>query len=109
VVKDAPEINITLFDGRSYTAKLLGSDPLTDLALLKIDEKSFFILFNSDTIEIGEWVVAVGNPFNLASTVTAGIVSAKARNINIPGSTEPLSPSYRPMRQLIPEIAAEPW
>ncbi|SEQ91422.1 S1C family serine protease [Flavobacterium frigoris] len=85
VVKDALEINITLFDGRSYTAKLVGSDPLTDLALLKIDEKNLsFILFgDSDTIEIGEWVVAVGNPFNLASTVTAGIVSAKARNINI--------------------------
>jgi Do/DeqQ family serine protease len=85
VVKDALEINITLFDGRSYTAKLVGTDPLTDLALLKIDEKNLsFILFgDSDTIEIGEWVVAVGNPFNLASTVTAGIVSAKARNINI--------------------------
>jgi S1-C subfamily serine protease len=74
VVKDALEINITLFDGRSYTAKLVGTDPLTDLAL-KIDEKNLsFILFgDSDTIEIGEWVVAVGNPFNLASTVTAGI------------------------------------
>lgn len=85
VVEDADEINITLFDGRSYIAKLVGSDPLTDLALLKIAEKNLsFILFgDSDTIEIGEWVVAVGNPFNLASTVTAGIVSAKARNINI--------------------------
>ncbi|MEZ7500110.1 trypsin-like peptidase domain-containing protein [Flavobacterium sp. Arc3] len=85
VVKGADEINITLFDGRTYTAKIVGTDPLTDLALLKIDEKNLsFILFgDSDVIEIGEWVVAVGNPFNLASTVTAGIVSAKARNINI--------------------------
>jgi len=85
VVKDADSINITLFDGRTYTAKIVGIDPLTDLALLKIDEKNLpFILFgDSDVIEIGEWVVAVGNPFNLASTVTAGIVSAKARNINI--------------------------
>jgi S1-C subfamily serine protease len=70
VVKDALEINITLFDGRSYTAKLVGSDPLTLML-------SFILFGDSDTIEIGEWVVAVGNPFNLASTVTAGIVSAK--------------------------------
>lgn len=85
VVKNATEINITLFDGRSYPAKIIGTDPQTDLALLKIDEKSLsFIMFgDSDSVEVGEWVVAVGNPFNLASTVTAGIVSAKARNINI--------------------------
>ena len=85
VVKDADEINVTLFDGRSYPAKVIGTDPQTDLALLKIDEKklSFIIFGDSDALEVGEWVVAVGNPFNLASTVTAGIVSAKARNINI--------------------------
>jgi len=85
MVKDAYEINVTLHDGRSYTAKLIGTDPQTDLALLKIDEKklSFIAFGDSDHIEVGEWVVAVGNPFNLASTVTAGIVSAKARNLNI--------------------------
>lgn len=85
VVKNANEINITLSDGRSYQAKFIGADPLTDLALLKINEKnlSFISFGESDDIEVGEWVVAVGNPFNLASTVTAGIVSAKARNINI--------------------------
>lgn len=85
VVKNADEINITLFDGRSYPAKVVGNDPQTDLALLKIDEKnlSFISYGDSDSIEVGEWVVAVGNPFNLASTVTAGIVSAKARNLNI--------------------------
>jgi serine protease Do len=85
LVKDADDINITLFDGRSYPAKIIGTDPQTDLALLKIDEKNLsFILYGDiDTIEVGEWVVAVGNPFNLSSTVTAGIVSAKARNINI--------------------------
>jgi Do/DeqQ family serine protease len=85
LIKNADEINITLFDGRSYPAKVIGTDPQTDLALLKIDEKklSFIMFGDSDAVEIGEWVVAVGNPFNLASTVTAGIVSAKARNINI--------------------------
>lgn len=85
VIKNADEINVTLFDGRSYPAKIIGTDPQTDLALLKINEKnlSFIMYGDSDTIEVGEWVVAVGNPFNLASTVTAGIVSAKARNINI--------------------------
>lgn len=85
LVKDADEISITLFDGRSYRGKVIGNDPQTDLALLKIGEKnlSFIMYGDSDSIEVGEWVVAVGNPFNLASTVTAGIVSAKARNINI--------------------------
>lgn len=85
VIKYATEINITLFDGRSYTARIIGTDPQTDLALLKIDEKklSFIMFGDSDSVEVGAWVVAVGNPFNLASTVTAGIVSAKARNINI--------------------------
>lgn len=85
LVKNAAEINITLFDGRSYRGKVIGNDPQTDLALLKIDEKnlSFIMYGDSDSIEVGEWVVAVGNPFNLASTVTAGIISAKARNINI--------------------------
>ena len=84
-VKDADEIDVTLFNGKSYKAKIIGTDPQTDLALIKIDEKnlSFVAFGDSDKIEVGEWVVAVGNPFNLASTVTAGIVSAKARNINI--------------------------
>jgi Do/DeqQ family serine protease len=85
LIKEAAEINVTLYDERSYTAKVVGADPQTDLALLKIEETKLpFIQYgDSDSIEVGEWVVAVGNPFNLASTVTAGIVSAKARNINI--------------------------
>lgn len=85
VVSDADEIDVTLYNGKSYKAKIIGTDPQTDLALIKIDEKnlSFIAFGDSDDIEVGEWVVAVGNPFNLASTVTAGIVSAKARNINI--------------------------
>jgi Do/DeqQ family serine protease len=85
VVHNARDIKVVLHDQRSYTAKLIGTDPQTDLALLKIDETSlsFISVGNSDNVEVGEWVLAVGNPFNLASTVTAGIVSAKARNINI--------------------------
>lgn len=85
VVQDADEIEVILNDQRSYQAKIIGSDPATDLALIKIDEEnlSFIGYGNSDEVEVGEWVLAVGNPFNLASTVTAGIVSAKARNIGI--------------------------
>lgn len=88
VVQDADEIEVTLNDRRTYSAVIIGTDPSTDLALLKIDEKELpYIPFaNSDELKIGEWVLAVGNPFNLTSTVTAGIVSAKARNINILGS-----------------------
>ena len=85
VVNNASEVEITLNDNRQYTAEVVGTDPSTDLALLKIDEDELpFVYYgNSDEVEIGEWVLAVGNPFNLTSTVTAGIVSAKARNINI--------------------------
>jgi len=85
VIQDADEIEVVLHDQRSYKAKVIGSDPKTDLSLLKIDETNLsFIQFgNSDNVVVGEWVLAVGNPFNLASTVTAGIVSAKARNIGI--------------------------
>ena len=85
VVDAAEKIEVTLNDNREFTAKVVGTDPSTDLALLKIDEKNLPMLLygNSDQLKIGEWVLAVGNPFNLTSTVTAGIVSAKARNIGI--------------------------
>ena len=85
MVENASELEVVLHDNRSYQAKVIGTDPNTDIALLKIDEKDLnFVEFgNSDNAKIGEWVLAVGNPFNLTSTVTAGIVSAKARNINI--------------------------
>lgn len=85
VIEDASEVQVILNDNRSYEAKVIGADPQTDLALLKIDEESLtFVSYgNSDNVRIGEWVLAVGNPFNLTSTVTAGIVSAKARNIGI--------------------------
>lgn len=85
VVENADKIDVTLNDNRTYTAKVIGTDPSTDLALLKINEKNlpFIVYGNSDNTKVGEWVLAVGNPFNLTSTVTAGIISAKARNIGI--------------------------
>lgn len=88
VVQEATNVVVTLNDKREYTAKIIATDPSTDLALIKIDEQGlpFLTYGNSDDVKIGEWVLAVGNPFNLTSTVTAGIVSAKARNINILGS-----------------------
>lgn len=85
VIDNADEVTVALNDNRSFTAKVIGTDPSTDLALIKIDEQDLEYLpfANSDDVKVGEWVLAVGNPFNLASTVTAGIVSAKGRNINI--------------------------
>ncbi|MCD4737246.1 MAG: S1C family serine protease, partial [Bacteroidales bacterium] len=85
VVQEADMLEVTLNDKRSFSAELIGLDPTTDLALIKIDGIGLPYLEygNSDDIRVGEWVLAVGNPFNLTSTVTAGIVSAKARNINI--------------------------
>jgi serine protease Do len=85
VIKDASEIEVILNDDSKYTAKIIGVDPSTDLAVLKIEAENLqpIALGNSDDLKVGEWVLAVGNPFNLTSTVTAGIVSAKARNINL--------------------------
>ena len=85
VIEDANEIEVVLNDKRTFTAKLIGTDPNTDLALLKIEATALptIEIGNSDDLRVGEWVLAVGNPFNLTSTVTAGIVSAKARSINI--------------------------
>jgi Do/DeqQ family serine protease len=87
VVNGADKIEVVLNDKRSYKGKVIGTDPNTDLALVKIeaDNLPFVVYGNSDNVKIGEWVLAVGNPLNLTSTVTAGIVSAKGRNINIIG------------------------
>ena len=86
VIKGAAEIVISLNNGKNYTAETIGTDPNADIALLKIDtdgDKLSYLPFgNSDNTKIGEWVLAVGNPFNLTSTVTAGIISAKARDLN---------------------------
>ncbi len=88
VVQGSNLINIVLNDKREYEGKLIGHDPYTDLALIKIDEKNLpkMDFGNSDDIKLGEWVLAVGNPFNLTSTVTAGIISAKARNLGLNGN-----------------------
>lgn len=82
VIANASEIEVTLNDKRVYKANLVGADPSTDVAVLKIDEKDlpFLAYGNSDAVKVGEWALAVGNPFNLYSTVTAGIISAKGRN-----------------------------
>jgi Do/DeqQ family serine protease len=85
VIADADDIEVTLHDNRTYKAKIIGTDPSTDLALIQIKEDGLSKVgfSNSDNVQIGQWVMAVGNPFSLNSTVTAGIVSAKGRNINI--------------------------
>ena len=86
VIAGATKLQVTLNNNRDYDAQVVGSDPKTDIALLKIDaeDKLPYLAFgDSDNTKIGEWVLAVGNPFNLTSTVTAGIVSAKARDLNM--------------------------
>ena len=85
VIKGAVEISITLNDNKTYMAELIGTDAKNDIALLKInplDELPFVTFGDSDATQIGEWVLAVGNPFNLTSTVTAGIISAKSRDLS---------------------------
>lgn len=88
VIKDASEIEITLNNKKTYKAKLIGTDNKMDIALLKIDADAklpYSSFADSDNVKVGEWVLAVGNPYNLTSTVTAGIVSAKARNLDTNG------------------------
>lgn len=83
VISDATDIEVTLNNKKIYKAKLIGADPTSDIALLKIDahDLSYITLGDSDTVKVGEWVLAVGNPYNLTSTVTAGIISAKGRDL----------------------------
>lgn len=85
VIAGGNRIEVTLNDQREYVATLIGTDPSTDIAVIRIEATglSYVDFANSDSLRVGEWVVAVGNPFNLESTVTAGIVSAKGRSINI--------------------------
>lgn len=85
VIEGSQEVEVVLNDKRAFDATIVGTDPTTDLAVLKIKSNAlpFLEYGNSDALRLGEWVLAVGNPYNLTSTVTAGIVSAKARNINI--------------------------
>ncbi len=86
VIEDGDKFEVTLYDKSEFTANLIGKDPSTDLALLKIESESespYLPFGNSDSLRVGEWVLAVGNPFNLSTTVTAGIVSAKGRTIDI--------------------------
>lgn len=92
VVDHADEVLVTLNDRRSYTASVIGVDPSTDVALIKIDEKELPVIkfANSDEVRVGQWAVAVGNPFSLSSTVTAGIISATSRNINIMQDRTPI-------------------
>jgi len=87
VVEGASELEVTLADNRKYKATVVGTDTRTDLAVIKIDATGLIPaeVGNSDDVRIGEWVLAVGNPFDLTSTVTAGIISAKGRNIDLLG------------------------
>ena len=90
VIETAEDIQITTNNNQSYNAKIIGSDEQNDIALLKIetsDELPYAVFGDSDSTQIGEWVLAVGNPFNLTSTVTAGIISAKSRNLDPTGRT----------------------
>lgn len=90
VVASADEITVKLNDNREFKARIIGTDPSTDLALLKIEGERLqpITIANSDQVKIGEWVLAIGNPYGLTSTVTAGIVSAKARNLGASGGIE---------------------
>ncbi len=109
VVDGASSIEITLNNKESFEAEIIGTDPNTDLALLKIDANGLPAvgIGNSDEVRIGEWVLAVGNPFNLTSTVTAGIVSAKSRSINILSQHRNVNdPNFFPLEAFIQTDAA---
>ncbi|WP_242205083.1 trypsin-like peptidase domain-containing protein [Aestuariivivens insulae] len=88
VIKDSKELSVTLNNNKTYKAEIIGTDPETDIAVIKIDSDEDLPVVNfadSDDVKVGEWALAVGNPFNLTSTVTAGIISAKSRNLDPTG------------------------
>ncbi|MEY4930535.1 MAG: hypothetical protein RI909_1259 [Bacteroidota bacterium] len=103
VVDNADMVRVTLYDNREVNAEVIGTDPDTDLAVIKITEKDlpYLSFVNSDDSKVGQWVLAVGNPFNLNSTVTAGIISAKGRNINIINSGNSGANGQRPSNTAI--------
>lgn len=108
VVADADELEVVMEDKRSFKAKLVATDPNTDIAVIQIKAENLpFITFaNSDDVRVGEWVLAVGNPFNLESTVTAGIISAKGRSIGILNEARNGNPNANPLESFIQTDAA---
>ena len=110
VVDKAESVEVTTDDGKSYTAKVIGTDPRTDIALIKVSDRSDFpfVHFGDQSPRIGDWVIAVGNPFGLGGTVTAGIVSARGRDIGaVPMTTS--SRSMRPSTRAIPAARPSTW
>ncbi|MFM7106010.1 MAG: S1C family serine protease, partial [Flavobacteriales bacterium] len=108
VVEGAEKLSVTLNNNKNYEATVIGRDPSTDIAVIKIDEKNLpsIVWGNSEDVRIGQWVIAVGNPFDLTSTVTAGIVSAKARNINLLGSERKSGEEIYPVESFLQTDAA---
>jgi Do/DeqQ family serine protease len=108
VVEGVEKLTVTLNNNKEYEATIVGRDPSTDIAVIKIDEGNLPAISwgNSDDVRIGQWVIAVGNPFDLTSTVTAGIVSAKARNINLLGSDNRNGEEIFPVESFIQTDAA---
>lgn len=108
VVEGAEKLSVTLNNNKSYEATVVGRDPSSDIAVIKIDEKNLPAITwgNSEDVHIGQWVIAVGNPFDLTSTVTAGIVSAKARNINLLGGDNKNGEEIFPVESFIQTDAA---
>jgi len=110
VIDGADEIEVTLNDNSTYSAKLVGADPVTDIALIKIEATGLTVIpfGDSDKLKVGEWVLAVGNPFNLTSTVTAGIVSAKGRGNVFPAGGRGDTPPMRIESFIQTDAAANP-
>jgi serine protease Do len=108
VVEGAEKLSVTLNNNKNYEATVVGRDPSADIAVIKIDEKNLpaVVWGSSDDVKIGQWVIAVGNPFDLTSTVTAGIVSAKARNINLLGHDKRTNEEIFPVESFIQTDAA---
>lgn len=111
VVNGADELTVTLNDNREFNARIIGTDPTTDLALIKVDGKNLPTLpiGDSDKLKVGEWVIAVGNPFGLNNTVTAGIVSAKAADWADRAMVPTSQVSFRPTQPSIRATQVAPW